>query len=88
MRKVRPLRKQLRGLKAWITGQRKDQSPGTRDEVPVVQVDPVFEGAQGEGRSGGAMPAWGGRLARGLTGGRNPPQAAPAPWSNSTRFRT
>jgi hypothetical protein len=44
---VKPLRKQLKGLKAWITGQRKDQSPGTRTEVPVVQVDPVFEGLEG-----------------------------------------
>lgn len=40
---VRPLRRQLKTLKAWITGQRKDQSPGTRSAVPVVQVDPVFE---------------------------------------------
>ena len=47
VRKVRPMRKQLKGLKAWITGQRKDQSPGTRQAVPVVQVDPVFEGLQG-----------------------------------------
>eukprot|EP01023_Acetabularia_acetabulum_P053360 TRINITY_DN5970_c0_g1_i10.p1 TRINITY_DN5970_c0_g1~~TRINITY_DN5970_c0_g1_i10.p1 ORF type:complete len:439 (-),score=70.87 TRINITY_DN5970_c0_g1_i10:429-1676(-) len=47
VRKVRPLRKQLKTLKAWITGQRKDQSPGTRSEVPVVQVDPVFEGEVG-----------------------------------------
>ncbi len=30
IRKVKPLRKQLTGLRAWITGQRKDQSPGTR----------------------------------------------------------
>eukprot|EP00199_Chlamydomonas_sp_CCMP681_P002201 CAMPEP_0119105216 /NCGR_PEP_ID=MMETSP1180-20130426/3246_1 /TAXON_ID=3052 ORGANISM="Chlamydomonas cf sp, Strain CCMP681" /NCGR_SAMPLE_ID=MMETSP1180 /ASSEMBLY_ACC=CAM_ASM_000741 /LENGTH=416 /DNA_ID=CAMNT_0007090221 /DNA_START=33 /DNA_END=1283 /DNA_ORIENTATION=+ len=44
VRKVQPLRKHLKGLKAWITGQRKDQSPGTRMEVPVVQVDPAFEG--------------------------------------------
>jgi adenylyl-sulfate reductase (glutathione) len=44
VRKVRPLRRQLTGLDAWITGQRKDQSPGTRQAVPVVQVDPVFEG--------------------------------------------
>lgn len=35
---VKPLRKQLKVYKAWITGQRKDQSPGTRTEVPVVQV--------------------------------------------------
>jgi len=50
IRKVQPLRRHLKGLKAWITGQRKDQSPGTRMEVPVVQVDPVFEGlASGPG---------------------------------------
>lgn len=47
IRKVKPLRAQLKTLKAWITGQRKDQSPGTRMEVPVVQVDPVFEGVEG-----------------------------------------
>ena len=47
MGQVRPLRRQLKGLKAWITGQRKDQSPGTRAAVPVVQVDPVFEGQAG-----------------------------------------
>ncbi|GLC45103.1 aspartic proteinase precursor [Pleodorina starrii] len=47
IRKVKPLRKQLKTLRAWITGQRKDQSPGTRTEVPVVQVDPVFEGVEG-----------------------------------------
>jgi adenylyl-sulfate reductase (glutathione) len=44
---VQPLRKQLKTLKAWITGQRKDQSPGTRMAVPAVQVDPVFEGVDG-----------------------------------------
>ncbi len=44
---MRPLRRQLTGLKAWITGQRKDQSPGTRAAVPVVQIDPVFEGLDG-----------------------------------------
>lgn len=47
VRKVRPLRRALKGLKAWITGQRKDQSPGTRANVPVVQVDPAFEGMDG-----------------------------------------
>ncbi|XP_057537654.1 5'-adenylylsulfate reductase 1, chloroplastic-like [Amaranthus tricolor] len=47
VRKVRPLRRALKGLRAWITGQRKDQSPGTRSEVPVVQVDSVFEGLDG-----------------------------------------
>ncbi|KAF5960563.1 hypothetical protein HYC85_001772 [Camellia sinensis] len=47
VRKVRPLRRALKGLRAWITGQRKDQSPGTRSEIPVVQVDPSFEGMEG-----------------------------------------
>ncbi|KAL2339198.1 hypothetical protein Fmac_013644 [Flemingia macrophylla] len=46
-RKVRPLRRALKGLRAWITGQRKDQSPGTRSQIPVVEVDPVFEGMEG-----------------------------------------
>ncbi|WOL10415.1 5'-adenylylsulfate reductase 3, chloroplastic [Canna indica] len=49
VRKVRPLRRMLKGLRAWITGQRKDQSPGTRASIPVVQVDPVFEGVDGLG---------------------------------------
>ena len=47
MRKVRPLRRALKGLRAWITGQSKDQSSGTRSEIPVVQADPVFEGLEG-----------------------------------------
>jgi phosphoadenosine phosphosulfate reductase len=42
IRKVAPLRQQLRGLDAWITGQRKDQSPGTRQDIPVVQADDAF----------------------------------------------
>ena len=42
IRKVEPLKRALSGLNAWITGQRRDQSPGTRTEVPVVQADPVF----------------------------------------------
>lgn len=42
IRKVEPLRKQLSGLKAWITGQRRDQSPNTRADVPLVQADEVF----------------------------------------------
>ncbi|CAM6084185.1 unnamed protein product [Calypogeia fissa] len=47
VRKVKPLRRALKGLRSWITGQRKDQSPGTRSNVPVVQVDPAFEGLDG-----------------------------------------
>jgi len=42
IRKVEPLRRALASLDAWVTGQRRDQSPGTRTEVPVVQVDPTF----------------------------------------------
>lgn len=42
IRKVSPLRKKLATVDAWITGQRKDQSPGTRNDVPVVQVDTAF----------------------------------------------
>jgi phosphoadenosine phosphosulfate reductase len=44
IRKVSPLRRKLATVDAWITGQRKDQSPGTRHDVPVVQKDPTFSG--------------------------------------------
>ena len=46
VRKVDPLKRALNTVEAWITGQRKDQSPGTRTNVPVIQVDPTF----GEGK--------------------------------------
>ncbi len=39
VRKVEPLKRQLGTLKAWITGQRRDQSPNTRSRVPVAQLD-------------------------------------------------
>lgn len=42
IRKIGPLRKKLLGLDAWVTGQRKDQSPGTRANIPVIQDDKVF----------------------------------------------
>lgn len=42
IRKVEPLVRALKPLRAWVTGQRKDQSPGTRVAVPVVQLDPTF----------------------------------------------
>lgn len=45
IRKVGPLRKKLATLDAWITGQRKDQSPGTRINVPLVQIDGAFSNA-------------------------------------------
>ncbi len=42
VRKVEPLTRALAPLHAWITGQRKDQSPGTRAHIPVVQEDKAF----------------------------------------------
>ena len=42
VRKVAPLRAKLQTLDAWITGQRKDQSPGTRTEIPTIQNDTFF----------------------------------------------
>jgi phosphoadenosine phosphosulfate reductase len=42
IRKVEPLVRALAPLSAWVTGQRKDQSPGTRADVPVVQLDRTF----------------------------------------------
>lgn len=44
IRKIEPLERALSPLDAWITGQRRDQSPGTRSEVPVVQADTRFSG--------------------------------------------
>jgi len=48
IRKVVPLRRKLGNLDAWITGQRKDQSPGTRNTVPVVEHDGAFSAADNE----------------------------------------
>jgi phosphoadenosine phosphosulfate reductase len=42
IRKVAPLRRKLGKLDAWITGQRQDQNPATRGNVPVIQVDGGF----------------------------------------------
>ena len=42
IRKVRPLRRKLSILDAWITGQRQDQNPDTRAEIPVIQIDRAF----------------------------------------------
>ena len=47
IRKIEPLRRKLRHLDAWITGQRKDQSPGTRGKIPVFQDDKGFTGRNG-----------------------------------------
>lgn len=39
IRKVEPLKRKLSTLNAWVSGQRKDQSPSTRAEVPVIEID-------------------------------------------------
>ena len=39
IRKVEPLGRALEGVIAYATGQRKDQSPGTRADLPVTQRD-------------------------------------------------
>lgn len=44
IRKIAPLRKKLATLDAWITGQRKDQSPGTRSDINIVEHDKGFSG--------------------------------------------
>jgi len=45
IRKVAPLGRRLATLDAWITGQRRDQSP-TRAAVPVVEEDATFSTAE------------------------------------------
>lgn len=39
IRKVEPLKRKLSTLNAWVSGQRKDQSPSTRSEVAVIEID-------------------------------------------------
>lgn len=46
VRKVIPLRRKLATLDCWITGQRKDQSPDTRNAIPVVERDAAFSTAE------------------------------------------
>jgi phosphoadenosine phosphosulfate reductase len=42
IRKVEPLKRKLGTVDAWITGQRKDQSPDTRHDLSEVELDPAF----------------------------------------------
>ena len=46
VRKIAPLKRKLASIKAWATGQRKDQSPGTRSQVAVIEVDGAFSTAE------------------------------------------
>jgi phosphoadenosine phosphosulfate reductase len=45
IRKVGPMSRALAGLDAWVTGQRRDQSPATRSGLEVVVEDGTFRGA-------------------------------------------
>ncbi|MGZ8953005.1 MAG: phosphoadenylyl-sulfate reductase, partial [Methylobacter sp.] len=45
IRKVESLKRKLPQLDAWMTGQRKDQSPDTRQDIPEVQIDSEFSTA-------------------------------------------
>lgn len=42
IRKVAPLRQRLKGLGVWVTGQRRDQSPGTRSSLQIAEHDQAF----------------------------------------------
>lgn len=42
IRKIEPLRRHLPSLDGWISGQRKDQSPSTRSNVAVAEIDKAF----------------------------------------------
>jgi len=45
IRKIEPLRRKLATVSAWATGQRRDQSPGTRSQVAEFEVDGAFSTA-------------------------------------------
>ena len=57
IRKVEPLRRALVRRDAWVTGQRRDQSP-TRAHVSVVQIDPAFSGKRGALLKLNPLAAW------------------------------
>lgn len=44
IRKIEPLKQKLSTLDAWITGQRRDQSPGTRSNIEMFEIDSSFQG--------------------------------------------
>ncbi|HZJ95720.1 MAG TPA: phosphoadenylyl-sulfate reductase [Thiopseudomonas sp.] len=46
VRKIAPLKRKLSTVKAWATGQRRDQSPGTRSQVAAVELDTAFSTAE------------------------------------------
>ncbi len=52
IRKVAPMMRALTGLDAWVTGQRRDQSPATRGALEVVVEDTTYatRGSEAAGR--------------------------------------
>ena len=72
IRKVEPLRRELATLRAWATGQRRDQSPATRGDIAVVENDATFAGrAEGPAPSSNSIPSPGGHPPkRGPTSGK------------------
>ena len=42
IRKIAPLKRKLATVTAWASGQRRDQSPGTRSQVAVIEMDTAF----------------------------------------------
>jgi phosphoadenosine phosphosulfate reductase len=47
VRKIEPLRRTLATLRAWATGQRRDQSPATRSSIAGVERDRTFSAVGG-----------------------------------------
>jgi phosphoadenosine phosphosulfate reductase len=58
IRKVEPLRRKLSTLRAWVTGQRRDQSPATRSALPVIETDGTFSGREGSLIKINPLAAW------------------------------
>lgn len=57
IRKVQPLKKRLASVDAWITGQRRDQSP-TRNDVPIVEIDSKFSTSKHQVIKINPLSAW------------------------------
>ncbi|MDF1764606.1 MAG: phosphoadenylyl-sulfate reductase [Oleibacter sp.] len=57
IRKIQPLRQKLSTLNAWITGQRRDQSP-TRNDVNHLELDQTFNGIEGDLYKFNPLASW------------------------------
>jgi phosphoadenosine phosphosulfate reductase len=57
IRKLEPLARGLSGFRAWISGQRRDQSP-TRSDVNVFEIDDVHAGPEGPLLKLNPLAAW------------------------------